>query len=97
MTVDDAQVINNSRRDMDREIMNKIISSKLEITAVDWFEMLGFSVEPSLKEMKDKKVVSEDNVHLSVEMNKNAAVYLCRRLLVTEMDEFTSGKRRKLF
>jgi hypothetical protein len=55
------------------------------------------SAEPQLREILDRKVVSGDGVHLSVEANRSAAVYLCRRFLVGEMEDFPEGKRRRLY
>ncbi len=48
-------------------------------------------------EICDKRIVSEDGVHLSIDSNKSAAVFLCRRFLDGEMLEFPEGKRRRLF
>jgi hypothetical protein len=67
------------------------------IKTVHWFETLGMSAEPQLREILDRKVVSGDGVHLSVEANRSAAVYLCRRFLVGEMEDFPEGKRRRLY
>jgi hypothetical protein len=32
-----------------------------------------------------------------VEANRSAAVYLCRRFLVGELEDFPEGKRRRLY
>jgi len=97
MTVDDPQVINNSRKELDREIVAKLVGERLEVTVLDWWEMLGMQGEPTVRDMMSKKILSADNVHLTAEANKNAAVYLCRRLVMTEGSEYTGGKRRRLY
>jgi len=97
MSGDDPLVINNCRKELDRELMNKFVGERMEVKVPDWWEMVGLTGEPTLKEMVEKKLVSGDNVHLSAEANRNAAVFLCRRLLITEEDQFPGSKRRRLY
>jgi hypothetical protein len=94
---DDPLVINNSRKELDREVENQLLRGGCEVKVVHWYEMLGMSAESQLKEICEKRIVSEDGVHLSIDSNKSAAVFLCRRFLDGEMLEFPEGKRRRLF
>jgi hypothetical protein len=79
MSGEDPLVINNSRKELDREIENLLLRVGEDVKIVHWFETLGMSAEPQLREICDRKVLSGDGVHLSVESNRSAAVYLCRR------------------
>jgi hypothetical protein len=97
MSGEDPLVINNSRKELDREVENLLLRVGEDVKIVHWFETLGMSAEPQLREIVDKKVVSGDGVHLSVEANRSAAVYLCRRFLVGELEDFPEGKRRRLY
>jgi len=97
MCADDPLVINNSRKELDREVENQLLRGGSDVKVVHWYEMLGMSAEPQLKEICEKRIVCEDRVHLSIDSNKSAAVFLCRRFLDGEMLEFPEGKRRRLF
>jgi hypothetical protein len=75
MCEDDPLVINNSRKELDREVENQLLRGGIDVKVVHWYEMLGMNAEPQLKEIIEKRVVSEDGVHLSIESNKSAAVF----------------------
>jgi len=64
MAAEDPQVINRSRKDLDRAIVSKMVGEKVEVTVVDWYKMFGMTGEPTLKDIIDKKIISSDNVHL---------------------------------
>ena len=97
MTEDDPIMINNCRKDLDKEIISMMVGGRMEVTVLDWFELLGLHSEPSVKDMKEKKIISEDNIHLSAIMNRTAAVSICRRLLEVEMVDPHTAKRRRLY
>jgi hypothetical protein len=97
MAAEDPQVINSSRKELDKDIMSKMVGEKLSITVLDWFEPFGWSCEPSLKDIVEKKIISADNVHLSAVANRSAAVFLCRRMLLRDFEENPVQKRRRLY
>jgi len=96
MTAEDPQVINSCRKELDKEIMSKFVGEKLSVTVVDWFELLGWSCEHTLKDIVGKKIISADNVHLSAVANRSAAVFLCSRMLLRDFDENPGQKKRRL-
>ena len=95
MSVDDSWVLDNNRREVEKEITQKIGGRG---TVVRWYEAAGLEIEPELRQIRRMGVVGVDGVHLSMEYCKRAAVYLCSRL--TEEEVVLSGdgppdKRRR--
>ena len=95
MTKDDPWVLDNSRREIERELRIRIEGS-CEI--VSWCEAAGLDKEPELQQIRKMEVVGRDGVHLSLEYCKRAAVHLCSRLSEEEVVLRTDGlpeKRRR--
>ena len=93
MTEDDIWLMHNNRSEIDRQIMSRI-EKKCDI--VQWWETLGMTREPELVQVRKGGVVSKDNVHLTREKCKSAAVSLCFRVVGAEtvlMHEGQTGKR----
>jgi hypothetical protein len=96
MSAEDPQVINMVRRELDKEIVSQLVDLKEEVRFIDWFELLGFNSEPTLKEIVDKKCMDDDRVHLSSESNSAAAFFLCRRMLEGESEDEMDRKRQRI-
>ena len=82
MSEDDPWVIDNNRREMEKEIRMKL-GGRCEV--VQWFEGAGVEKEPEIEQIRRMGVVGRDGVHLSGEHCKRAAVYLCSRLSEQEV------------
>jgi hypothetical protein len=48
---------------------------------VEWYELLGLEKEPSIREIREKKIVSSDRVLLDKKWNRRAAVNLISRIV----------------
>jgi hypothetical protein len=48
---------------------------------VEWYELLGMEKEPSIREIREKKIVSSDGVHLEKKWNWRAAVSMISRIV----------------
>jgi hypothetical protein len=70
--------MHGGRREFDKMVKERI--GKL-VDFVDWFEILGFEEEISVKEVRDRKIISEDGVHLERKWNRRAAVNLICRIV----------------
>ena len=77
MTEDDPWILNNSRMEIEREIVRRI-GSMSEV--VQWFELLGLERELEPREISSRQIISADQVHLSDSVCKRAAVNLCYRV-----------------
>ena len=82
MSEDDAWVCDNNRREVEREIRMKL-NGRCEV--VRWFESAGMEKEPELEQIRRMGVVGDDGVHLSGDMCKRTAVYLCSRFSEKEV------------
>ena len=77
MSEDDPWVIDNNRRETEKEIRMKLGGS---CEVVQWFESTGVEKEPEIEQIRRMGLVGRDGVHLSGEHCKCAAVYLCSRV-----------------
>jgi hypothetical protein len=77
----DSLVVASVRRDLDRDIREELKDKGGRVKVVEWWRLLKMEKEGTLKEIIEKRVVSNDGVHLSPNMNRLAAVSLCHRLL----------------
>ena len=82
MSEDDPWVIDNNRRETEKEIRMKL-GGGCEV--VQWLEGAGVEKEPEIEQIRRMGVVGRDGVHLSGEHCKRAAVYLCSRLSEQEV------------
>jgi hypothetical protein len=57
--------------------------------------VVGLRQEPTLNEVRRMDVVDGDNVHLTKKMNRNAAEYLCNRLVEMKKGEKTACKTER--
>jgi hypothetical protein len=76
MQEEDVVILHNGRKEFDQMVRERI-GKTTEI--VEWYELLGMEKEPSIREIREKKVVSSDGVHL--EKKWRAAVNLISRIV----------------
>jgi hypothetical protein len=62
---------------------------------MNWWTLVGVRQEPRLIEVRRIDVVNEDNVHLTRKMNRNAAEYLCNRLMELKKGDRRTNKMEK--
>jgi hypothetical protein len=80
MTENDIVVMDNLRRDVDRDIVDTLKDMGKNIRVLEWWDLLGLDNDKTVAEVKKMKVVESDGVHLSVRANRCAAVSLCIRM-----------------
>jgi hypothetical protein len=78
MQEEDVVILHNGRKEFDQMVRERI-GRTAEI--VEWYELLGMEKEPSIREIREKKVVSNDGVHLEKKGNRRAAVNLISRIV----------------
>jgi len=102
MTEGDCLTMTSVRNDIDKDIREEIKDRKLDCNVLDWWKLLKLDGDCSVQTVREKGLVSEDGVHLSVNANRSAAVVLCHRFLEgMEEDGWsetasTSSKRQRM-
>ncbi len=80
MTENDTVVMDNLRRDVDRDIVDTLRDMGMNIRVLEWWDLLGLDNDKTVADVKKMKLVENDGVHLSVRANRCAAVSMCIRL-----------------
>jgi hypothetical protein len=80
MTENDTVVMDNLRRDVDRDIVDTLRDLGKNIRVLDWWDLLGLDQDKTVADVKRMKLVENDGVHLAVRANRCAAVSMCIRL-----------------
>ena len=80
MTDEDTWVMDSVRRDVDRDIVDMLGDGDDVVTVLDWWDMIGFDNDMTVRETRRMGVVSEDGVHLNERANRCAAASICSRL-----------------
>ncbi len=80
MTENDIVVMDNLRRDVDRDIVDTLRDMGKNIRVLEWWDLLGLDNDKTVADVKKMKLVENDGVHLSVRANRCAAVSMCIRL-----------------
>jgi hypothetical protein len=78
MQEEDVVILHNGRKEFDQMVRERI-GKTTEI--VEWYELLGMEKEPSIREIREKKIVSSDGVHMEKKWNRRAAVNLIGRIV----------------
>ncbi len=99
MMDEDVWFLDGVRRDMNKDIVDRMMDKGLKVEMIDWWTLLGAREEMTLSELRRLNCVDNDNVHLSGKANKDAAEILLHRMLEirrggTRGD--ASGKRRRM-
>ena len=95
MTSVDPQVVQQSRLELEEDISDEVRRSGERVVRLHWWSPLGAYAEPTLEWIRERRVVSEDGVHLDPKKRALVAAFLYRRLAEGEMTEL-DAKRRKL-
>ncbi len=81
MTDEDVWLLDGVRRDVNRDIVDRLTDKGSKVETVDWWTLLGAREELTLSEVRRLNCVDDVNVHLRVRANKDAAENLYFRLL----------------
>jgi hypothetical protein len=93
MCVEDSQVIDRSRRDMEEEVAAEFRRIGERVIRLKWWEALGMESDPNLENIKRRRVVGSDGVHMNTADMRRVAAQLCRR--VTGSEGEPDWKRRR--
>jgi hypothetical protein len=77
MRAEDVTMMHGGRKEFDEAVKGKIGE---EFECWDWHEVLGLKNEPTLREIRERRVVSRDGVHLEKSWNRRAAAQICCRI-----------------
>ncbi len=81
MTDKDVWLLDGVRRDVNKDIVDRLTDRGVKIETVDWCTLLGAREEMTLSEIRRLNCVDDDNVHLRWKANKDAAEMLFRRMM----------------
>jgi hypothetical protein len=79
MTQEDVWVMDSIRRDVDRDIVDMLGDGDDGVSVIEWWDVLGFEKDMTVKEMQRMGFVGDDGVHLTRRANRCAAASLCIR------------------
>jgi hypothetical protein len=79
MTTEDVWMMDGVRRDVDKDIVDLLGDGDDGVNVIDWWDVLGFEGDMSVRETLDMRVVGTDGVHVTERANKCAAASLCIR------------------
>jgi hypothetical protein len=101
MTDGDCLTMASVRRDLDRDVKDELRDKGGIIRHMDWWRLLKLDGEGTVREVASKGIVDRDGVHLTVRMNRTAAVSICHRMMEGPMEEdwseaSTSSKRPRM-
>ncbi len=86
MTDNDTVIMDNLRRDIDRDIVDTLRDMDKNIRILKWWDILGLDSDKTVGEVKRMQLVEGDRVHLTVRANRFAAVSLCIRVPESESE-----------
>jgi hypothetical protein len=78
MRGEDVMMMHNERRDFDQAVRDKVGE---EFECWTWHEVLGIQKEPTVKEIRERRIVGRDGVHLERVWNRRAAVQMCCKMV----------------
>jgi hypothetical protein len=98
MTSEDVWMMDSVRRDVDKDITELLLDNDEGVSVIEWWDILGFDRDMTVKETLGMKIVSSDGVHLTDRANKCAAASLCIRFCgaVEGWMETSYRKRRRI-
>ena len=101
MTDGDCLTASSIRREIDSDIKEELLEKVDGIRLVEWYSTLRLEEEPDCRDLEKLGIVSADGVHLNFVKNHTAAVFLCNRMMESEMmdsdlESMSSSKRLKL-
>jgi hypothetical protein len=94
MEGEDVVMLHRSRKEFDRQVKLRL-GEKVEI--VEWYEALGLESEPSIRDMREMRIVAmaTDGVHLERNWNRKASIAMARRMMEEEVVVVSSENERK--
>jgi hypothetical protein len=92
MTEDDTVVMDNVRRDVDRDIKEALSDMSKVVHFLDWWDLVGLDSDTTVKEVKRLGIIDSDGVHLTARACRNAALLLCNRLRVVGLEDEPAGE-----
>jgi hypothetical protein len=84
MTDNDIVIVDNLRRDVDRDIVDTLRGVDRRIRILEWWDILGLDCDKPAMDVKRMRLVEDDGVHLTSRANRCAAVSLCTRMRESE-------------
>jgi hypothetical protein len=86
MTDNDIVIVDNLRRDVDRDIVDTLRDTDRRIRILEWWDILGLDSDKPAMDVKRMRLVEDDGVHLTSRANRCAAVSLCTRVRENESE-----------
>ncbi len=87
--------MDSGRRDVDKDIVVMLEDGDNGVNMIEWWDVLGFDSDMTVKETVRMKVVGEDRVHLTTSANRCAAASLCIRYLGDEENWTVNGQQKR--
>jgi hypothetical protein len=79
MTCEDVWMMDSVRRDVDKDIIELLMDNDEGVSVIEWWDVLGFDSDMTVRETLGMRIVGPDGVHLTDRANKCAASSLCIR------------------
>jgi hypothetical protein len=95
MTVEDVWMMDSVRRDVDKDIIEMLADNDDGVSVLEWWDILGFDGDMTVKETQRMRIVGPDGVHLTDRANKCAASSLCIRFRGNEETWMEASFRKK--
>jgi hypothetical protein len=95
MTCEDVWMMDSVRRDVDKDIIEMLMDNDEGVSVIEWWDVLGFDSDMTVKETLGMKIVGSDGVHLTDRANKCAASSLCIRFCGEGEKWMESSYRKK--
>jgi hypothetical protein len=98
MTMEDVWMTDSVRRDVDKDIVEMLTDNDEGVNVMDWWDILGFERDMTVRETGNMKIVGPDGVHLTERANRCAAFSMFNRLTGDERRwmETSYRKRRRI-
>ncbi len=72
-------MMDSVRRDVDKDIIELLMDNDEGVSVIEWWDVLGFDGDMTVRETLGMRIVGLDGVHLTDRANKCAASSLCTR------------------
>jgi hypothetical protein len=98
MTIEDVWMTDSVRRDVDKDIVEMLTDNDEGVSVLEWWDILGFERDMTVKETENMRIVGMDGVHLTDRANRCAAFSLFNRITGDEgrWMEMSYRKRRRM-
>jgi hypothetical protein len=98
MTIEDVWMTDRVRRDVDKDILEMLTDNDEGVSVLEWWDILGFERDMTVKETENMRIVGTDGVHLTDKANRCAAFSVFNRITGDEgrWMEMSYRKRRRM-